>query len=152
MSIDEILNEMDEVLEDAPNLPFSGGKRLVDVEHMRDLMGEIKLNLPDEVRQAKAIVQDRADIIAAAKKEADNIIRRASERASQMVSDAEIVKASQAKASEILTTTQQHSREMRKQVMEYCTGMLSQSEEELIKRAKGIRDVRTNLTRGGAHK
>ena len=52
MSIDEILNEMDEVLEDAPNLPFSGGKRLVDVEHMRDLMGEIKLNLPDEVRQA----------------------------------------------------------------------------------------------------
>ena len=95
-SIDEILNEMDEVLEDSINLPFSGGKRMVDVEKIRDLMGEIKLNLPDEVRQAKAIVQDRADIVAAAKKESDGIIHRAEERAVVLVSDAEIVKASQA--------------------------------------------------------
>lgn len=149
-SIDEILNEMDEVLEDSINLPFSGGKRMVDVEKIRDLMGEIKLNLPDEVRQAKAIVQDRADIVAAAKKESDGIIHRAEERAGVLVSEAEIVKASQARAAELLGTAQQQSREMRKQVLEYCDGMLRQSEEELTRRARGIREVRTNLTRGGS--
>lgn len=148
MSIDEILNEMDEVLEDSINLPFSGGKRMVDVEHIRDLMGEIKLNLPDEVRQAKAIVQDRTDIIASAKKEADTIVHRAEERAGVLVSDAEIVKASQAKAAELLSAAQQQSREMRKQVLEYCDGMLRQSEETLTRSARDIRDVRTNLARG----
>lgn len=150
MSIDEILNEMDEILEDSINLPFSGGKRMVDVDHIRELMGEIKLNLPDEVRQAKAIVQDRADIVAAAKKEADAIIHRAGERANRMVSETEIVKASQAKANEIITATQQQSREMRKQALDYCSAMMRQSEEELTRRARALRDARGNLTRGSA--
>lgn len=150
MKIDEILNEMDEVLEEAINLPFSGGKRMVDVEHIRELMGEIKLSLPDEVRQAKAIVQDRTDIIATAKKEADAIVHRAEERAAVLVSEAEIVKASKTKATEVLTNAQQQSREMRKQVLEYCDGMLRQGEEILTKSARDIRDVRTNLTRGSA--
>ncbi len=150
MSIDEILNEMDEMLEDSINLPFSGGKRMVDVEKIRDLMDEIKRNLPDEVRQAKAIVQDRTDIINAAKKEADVLVHQAEARAAGLVSEAEIVKSSQAKAGEILATAQQQSREMRKQVLDYCDGMLRQSEEELTRRARGIRDVRANLTRGAS--
>lgn len=149
MSIDEILTEMDELLEDSINLPFSGGKRMVDVEKIRDLMGEIKLNLPDEVRQARIIVQDRANIVATAKKEADDIVHRAEDRAALLVSEAEIVKASKARAAELMANAQQQSRDMRRQVLEYCDGMLRQSEEELTRRARGIREVRTNLGRSG---
>ena len=150
MSIDEILIEMDELLEDSINLPFSGGKRMVDVERIRDLMGEIKLNLPGEVRDAQKIVRDRADIIATANKEAEGIVRRAEERAALLVSESEVVKASQAKAAEVLANAQQQSREMRKQVLEYCDGMLRQSEDVLAKKARDIRDVRTSLSRGGS--
>ena len=103
MSIDEILIEMDELLEESINLPFSGGKRMVDVERIRDLMSEIKLNLPGEVRDAQKIVRDRADIIATANKEAEGIIRRAEERAALLVSESEVFKASQAKAAAIQT-------------------------------------------------
>ncbi len=150
MSIDEILIEMDELLEESINLPFSGGKRMVDVERVRDLMSEIKLNLPGEVRDAQKIVRDRADIIATANKEAEGIIRRAEERAAVLVSESEVVKASQAKANEVQTNAQQQSREMRKQVLEYCDGMLRQSEEVLAQRARDIRNVRSNLTRGSS--
>ncbi len=148
MSIDEILIEMDELLEDSINLPFSGGKRMVDVERIRDLMEEIKLNLPGEIRSAQKIVRDRADIIATANKEAAGIIRSAEERAAVLVSESEVVKASQAKAAEVMTNAQQQSREMRKQVLEYCDGMLRQSEETLAKKARDIREVRSNLSRG----
>ena len=147
MTIDEILNEMDETLEESINLPFSGGKRMVDVEHIRELMNDIKLNLPDEVRQAKAIVKDRAEIVATAKKEADGIIRHAEERAAALVSQSEVVKASETRAGEIVATAQQQSRDMRKQILDYCETMLRQSEETLTKSARDIRDVRTNLTR-----
>lgn len=150
MSIDEILIEMDELLEESINLPFSGGKRMVDVERVRDLMSEIKLNLPGEVRDAQKIVRDRADIIANANKEAEGIVRRAEERAALLVSESEVVKASQAKAAEIQAAAQQQSREMRKQVLEYCDGMLRQSEEVLAQRARDIHAVRGNLTRGSS--
>ena len=44
---------------------------MVDVDRMRDIIDEVRLNLPTEVRQAKAIVNDRADIIMGAKREAE---------------------------------------------------------------------------------
>ena len=68
MNIEELLDMMDETLEEAVNLPFSGGKRVVDVEKVRDIIDDIRLNMPTEIRQAKAIVQDRAEIVDDAKK------------------------------------------------------------------------------------
>ena len=85
MNIDELLDVMDETLEEAVNLPFTGGKRMVDVEKVRDIIDDIRLNMPAEIRQAKAIVQDRADIVESAKKEAEAIVKRAEDRARAMV-------------------------------------------------------------------
>src|SRR5699024_9864076 len=61
MNIDELLNMMEEMLEEATGLPFAGGKRVVDADRMQDIIDEVRLNLPTEVRQAKAIVNDRAE-------------------------------------------------------------------------------------------
>ena len=46
MNIDEILDLLDEALEDAWTLPLSGGRRVVDIEKMRELTDDIRLNLP----------------------------------------------------------------------------------------------------------
>lgn len=43
MNIDELLDVMDETLEEAVNLPFTGGKRMVDVEKVRDIIGRYPL-------------------------------------------------------------------------------------------------------------
>ena len=87
MSIDELLDVMDETLEDALNVPFSGGKRMVDVEKVRELIDDIRLNMPQEIQQAKAVVKDRTQIVEKAKREADMIIKRAEERARAMVAE-----------------------------------------------------------------
>ena len=92
MSIDELLDVMDETLEDALNVPFSGGKRMVDVEKVRELIDDIRLNMPQEIQQAKAVVKDRTQIIDKAKREADMIIKRAEERARTMVAEEAIMK------------------------------------------------------------
>ena len=81
MTIDELLDIMDETLEEATTLPFTGGKRLVDVEKVRDIMDDIRLSMPQEIKQARAIVEDRGRIVDDANKEAEAIIKRAEERA-----------------------------------------------------------------------
>ena len=63
MTIDELLDIMDETLEEATTLPFTGGKRMVDVEKVRDIMDDIRLSMPQEIKQARAIVEDRGRIV-----------------------------------------------------------------------------------------
>ena len=149
MNIDELLDVMDETLEEAVNLPFTGGKRMVDVEKVRDIIDDIRLNMPAEIRQAKAIVQDRADIVESAKKEAEAIVKRAEARARAMVAQEAIVTAAQQKATEILTSAQSQSREMRTTVTNYCENMLRHTEEQLAKSMTEVKTVRSTLRQSG---
>jgi cell division septum initiation protein DivIVA len=145
MSIDELLDVMDETLEDALNLPFTGGKRMVDVEKVRELIDDIRLNLPKEIQQAKAVVQDRAQIVENAHREAESIVKRAEARARAMVEEEAIVKAANQKAAEIVTTAQNKSRDMRTTVTNYCENMLRQTEEQLSGSLSEVRNVRATL-------
>ena len=145
MNIDDLLNLMEETMEEGTGVPFSGGKRMVDVDRMRDIIDEVRLNLPTEVRQAKAIVNDRADIITGAKREAEVIIKKAEERARIMLSEQEIVRAAQVRATEIISAAQSQGREMRNTLTEYCENMLRATEEQLARSAAEVKNVRANL-------
>ena len=136
MSVDELLDLIDETLEEGTGLPFTGGKRMVDVEKLQEMLDEIRLNLPTELRQAKAIVNDRADIVNSARKEADGIVRKAEERARQLVSEENVTKAAQA-------------RELRSKTLEYCDNLLKATCERLTRSASDVKTVRDNLRQMG---
>lgn len=149
MTIDELLDSLDDTLEEAVSLPFTGGKRMVDVEKVRDILDDIRLNMPTEIRQAKAVAQDRAEIIRKAKEESESIVKRAEDRARAMVAQQAIVKAAQQKATEILSDAQTRSREMRTAMTNYCENMLQRTEDQLTKSASEVKNVRSTLRQGG---
>ena len=136
---------MEETLDDATGLPFAGGKRVVDIDKLQDIIDEVRLNLPTEVRQARAIVNDRADIVADAKREAEALVRKAEERARILVGEQEIVKAAQQRAAEIVGGAQTQAREMRTTVTEYCENMLRATNEQLLHSAAEIKTLRESL-------
>ena len=107
MTVDELLEQIDDMIDKAWSFPLSGGKCLVEADRLRDLIDDIRGNMPSEIRQAKAIVADRADIIATAKREAEGIVRTAEERARNMVAHEEIVRQAQQKANEVLRRTEE---------------------------------------------
>ena len=98
MNVNELLDTIEDTLEESTSMPLSGGKRLVDVEKVRDYLDDIRANLPGELRQAQQIVNDRAQIVDTANAQAQAIVKKAEERARILVSDAEIVKAAEQRA------------------------------------------------------
>ena len=63
MNIDEILDEMDELLDKSPSVPFSTHKAMVDIDRLRDLINDVRLNIPQEIKRAKLIDFDCNRII-----------------------------------------------------------------------------------------
>ncbi len=145
MNIEEILDTLDELLDKAWSLPLSGGRCVVDAERVRELLDDIRLNMPTEIRQAKAIVADRAEIIAIAKREAETIIHRAEERAKVLVSEEEIVKQSQEKASDILSTAQSKAKEVRYAANEFADSILKSTEQSLSDSLSEVKNTRQAL-------
>lgn len=145
MAIDKQLDRMDDLLESALNLPLTGGKCLVDVEKAREIMDDIRLNLPQEIKDAKNIVADREQILTDARREAEDIVKRAEARARQLVSDDEIVKAAQAKATKLLTEATAKTREMERAALDFSENSLKKSEDVLLLTLQDIKTTRQAL-------
>lgn len=143
MNIEEYLDQLDDMLEQGWSFP--GGRRVIDLEKVRNLVDDIRLQIPAEVKQAKGIVSDRADIITTAKREAESIIKAAEERARAMVAQEEITKLAQAKAHEIVAAAQVKSRDMRKAAQEFVDDLMRRADEELTKNLSDLRKTRASL-------
>jgi len=145
MNIEEVLNVMDELLDKSWSLPLSGGRTVVDAEKVRDLIDDIRINLPTEIKQAKSIVAERVEILNVAKNEAENIIRKAEERAKTLIAQEEIIKLSQKKANEILSQTQMQSKEIRSAAKGFSDDILKTAEEVVAKSLHELRGARQAL-------
>ena len=145
MNVNELLDTIEDTLEESASMPLSGGKRLVDVEKVRDYLDDIRANLPGELRQAQQIVNDRAQIVDTANAQAQVIVKKAEERARVLVSEAEIVRAAQQRAAEITAAAQSESRTLRQTVTDYCDNMLKTTEETMVENAAQVKNVRANL-------
>ncbi len=143
MTLDELLEQFDEVLDSGIKIP--GKKTVVDIEKLRAVVDDIRLNIPSEIKQARGIVADRADIITTAKREADGIIRSAEEKAKAMVAQEEIVKMAQEKAAEIISNAQGKSKEMRRAAQDFVDDIMRRADEGLTANLSEIRKTRAAL-------
>ena len=149
MNIEEILDTLDDLLDKSWSLPLSNGRSIVDDEKIRELLNDIRLNLPAEMKQARQIVADRADIIATANREAEAVIRKAEERARAILAQETIVRQAQQKANEIVAQANQKSRELRAASQEYSDDMLRNAEESITKLLTDVRTTRQMLRNTG---
>ena len=145
MNVEEILDMLDEMVDRAWSLPMTGGRCVLDADKVRDMIDDIRANLPNEISHAKKIVADRAEIIAEAKREAEQIVRHAEDRAKALVAQEEVVKQAQARARELTTQTQMKAREMRQMAQEFSDKALSSAEEGLAKSLAEVKRTRQAL-------
>lgn len=145
MAIDKYLDKIDDLLEEAWNLPFTGGKRMIDIEKVRELMDAIRMNLPQEMKEAKAIVSDRSEILSDARAEANSIVKRAEEKARQLVSREEVLRAAQQKAQEIMNDAREKSKATERAAMELLEGILKKSEDVLVASYTEVKNTRAAI-------
>lgn len=143
MNIEELLDQIDELLDKSWGLP--GGKSVVPAEKLRFVIDDIRLNMPQEIKQARGIVAEKIDIINTAKREAESIVRAAEEKARAMVAQEEIVRLAQGKATEIVNAAQVKSRDMRHAAQDFVDDLMKRSDEGLTQNLADIRKTRASL-------
>jgi len=143
MNTEEMLDQIDELLDQGMSWP--GGRRLVSVEKIKIVIDDIRLNMPTEIKQARSIVADRAQILDSAKREAESITRAAEEKARALVAQEEIVRLAQQRANEILTSAQAKSREMRKAAQEFVDDIMRTADDGMTQTLNELRKTRASL-------
>ena len=130
MEILSILETLEDVVEKSVNIPIMG-KCLIDKEEILEIIKEIRLKLPDDIKQAKWVKEERQRILLEAQKEANNIIKDAENKITSLVDEHEITKKAYEQANEIVSNAQKNAREIRMGTREYADSLLNKVEEIL---------------------
>ncbi|NLM44014.1 MAG: ATPase [Clostridiales bacterium] len=101
MEVLHLLDALEDIIEKASNLPLST-KAIVNKEELLDIIKEVRIKLPDEMKQAQWIKEERQKILIEAKKEAENIRKECDERLQKIKEERQRILAEAEKESEIL--------------------------------------------------
>lgn len=145
MKVDDLILQLQDVINEAKSMPFSGGKVVVSSDEIYDIIDQIQDAMPAEVRQAKNIVADRKQILSEANRESESIIRAAEERKKAMLNQNEIVREAQAKAKEIVDDAKQKSAEIKKAANVYVESIIKRTEESLATQLAEVKKTRANI-------
>ena len=144
MEIFTLLETLEDILEKSKTVPFTN-KCIVSQAEILDIIREIRLKLPDELKQAKWIKEEREKIIAEAKREADDIVKEAENRIISMIDEHEITKKANEKKTEIIATANDIYREYANNANIYADGVLKDVEDIMIKLCESINSIEINL-------
>ena len=144
MEIFTLLETLEECLERAKNIPFTQ-KGIVDKEEILDIIKEIRLKLPDELKQAKWVKEERGRILVEAQKEADGIVKEAENRIISMIDEHEITRKAYEQKAQIIETANEMSREISKGTKEYADNILEKVEGVLQEALKAVENNRKEL-------
>ena len=139
-----LLQAIEDMLDSGANLPFTK-KIMVDREAVLDVVKEIRFKLPDELKQAKWVKEERQRILEEAQKEADDIVKEAENRIIAMIDEHEITKKAYEKKAEIIDDAEAYSKELVSATKDHADGILAELEGILKEKLETVKSNRKEL-------
>ena len=136
MEIFTLLENLNELIENSSKVPFST-KVMVEKEELAEIIEQIRLKLPDEIKQAKRIKDERLNILNEAGEEAENLLKEAEIKIVQMVDEHVITKQAIMQKEEIVENANRISKEISNGTRDYADAVLEKV-EDLLKETMDI--------------
>lgn len=145
----ELLDELEDIIDKGASVPFSG-RCLLEKDELLDVLQEIRLKLPDDLKQAKWIKEERQRILQEAQNEADGIIKTAEEKIISMVNENEITKKAIVQGNQIIEKARENAKAVEDSAYTYADNLLETIEKVVVSSMKDMEQcvaiVRNNRT------
>lgn len=123
MTVLDLLDELEDIVDTAPNVPLTG-KIMVESSEVLEIVDDIRKALPEDVKQAKWLKDEKERILAEAKEEYEKIILEAKKQAGFLVDNNDITLKAKKRADSISDAADDYSRVLKMKTYDYLDKML----------------------------
>ena len=144
MEITKLIALLKDKVEQTKSIPLLN-RALIDKEEILIAIEELKDAIPEDVRQAKLIKDERKRILAEAQSEADDIINLAKTKADKMIDENEVTKKAYEQANQIVANAQKKARDLQMYTRQYVDKLFVDADAKLSKAQSIIRNARAEM-------
>jgi cell division septum initiation protein DivIVA len=143
MDILHLVDRLEEILNQARPLPFTHNV-IVDEERILDLIDQMRMAIPEEVKKAQQLLAQKDRMMAQAQEEANRTLSIAREKSDQLTERDAIVQAAQARADQIIAQARLDIEGVKREADDYVVDTLTRLEMELDRYLTQVRNgIRT---------
>ena len=140
--IEQLIDEIDDYIESCKPKMLSSNIILVNKDEIQELLRDLRMKTPDEIKRYQKIISNRDAILNDARQKADALINEAAIHTNELVSESEIMQQAQDRADEMVQAATQQAQEildqaameanaMRQAAIEYTDAQLRDMENKL---------------------
>ena len=137
--IEQLIDEIEEYIDSCKYQTFSSTKILVNKDEIEELIRELRVKTPDEIKRYQRIIQNKEEILNDAKARAEQLIKDTTIQRTELISEHQIMQQAYAQADEVVTAAHKQaqdmldravmeSNEMRLSAMQYTDDLLAHVE------------------------
>jgi F0F1-type ATP synthase membrane subunit b/b' len=143
MDILQLIDRLEELFNESKAIPLTRNV-MVDEDRMLDIIDQMRIAIPEEVKKAQQLLGQRDRVLAQAQEEANRTIEIARQKADQLVARDMIVQEAQRKADQVQVQARAEADRVRNDADDYVTDSLNQLQAELERIANQVRNgIRT---------
>lgn len=144
IGLSTILKDLEEAVSNASRVPLTN-KVMVPEDIITDCIDKIYAALPEEIKQAKRVLEQSDKLLESVEGQGQRIIAQAKEQAVAMTQESTVYQEAVSKAEAMMTQAEEASLQLRKESLYYCDDVLGQLEITLEKMLSSIRKNREDL-------
>jgi len=137
MDILQLIDRLEELFNDAKAVPFTHNV-VVDEDKMLELIDQMRIAIPEEVKKAQQVVAQRDRVMAQAQEEANRTLQIARDKADQLVQKDIITQEAQRRADQILAQARAEAEGIRSDADNYILDTLLQLQEQIAKMSNQV--------------
>jgi vacuolar-type H+-ATPase subunit H len=150
MNIHEAIDRLEYVIAHSRQIPLTRTV-VVDQEEVLACIDELRLSLPDEIKQARWTLQEQQRLLSEAQAEAARTVSKAGERAQTMIGQHDLVKRAEKQAEAMLREASAKAEETRRAADRYASDVMQSLEAQLLRTVatvkKGVEALRPPAAR-----
>ena len=130
MDILHLIDQLEATVTNGWHIPLTSDVVLNEEEMLR-VLDEMRVRIPQEVQQAKRLLQEKDRVLAQAREERDRMVALATEEASRLTEEDEITKSAQVRAQTIAERAKRDAESIRKGADDYVVEVLGDLQKEI---------------------
>ena len=145
MDILHLVDRLEELFNESKPIPHTHSV-VVDEDRMMEIIDQMRISIPDEVKNAQQIIAQRDRVLAQAQEEANRTVKLAKNKGDDIVARDAIVEAAQIRADQLLTQARAEAEVIRGEADDYIIESLTALEAELDRLTAQARNGIASLT------
>jgi vacuolar-type H+-ATPase subunit H len=130
MDILQLIDRLEELFNESKSIPLTRNV-MVDEDRMLDIIDQMRIAIPEEVKKAQQLLGQRDRVLAQAQEEANRTLEIARQKADQLASKEIVMQEAQRRADQILVQARADAENVRSDADEYVMNSLTQLQDEL---------------------